>query len=58
MAIDQERLRALNTQDIEKRIQKMDDNLLHIDDKRMQLKSMETIAALHAELARRKKGVR
>lgn len=58
MPIDKERLRALNTQEIEKRIQKMDDNLLHIEDQRMQLKSMETIAALHAELERRRKGVR
>jgi len=58
MTIDKERLRALNSQDIEKRIKKMDDNLLHIDDQRMQLKSMETIAALQAELERRRRGVR
>mgnify|MGYP001557596160 CR=1 FL=1 len=58
MPIDKERLRALNTQEIEKRIQKMDDNLLHIEDQRMQLKSMETITALRAELDRRRRGVR
>ena len=54
MAIDDRRLREMKTADLEIRYKSMDKNLFFIDDRKMQAKAIETMAAINAELERRK----
>jgi len=56
--IDPSVFKFISTQDIEKRLARMDANLYHTDDLRMQKKMMETMAALSEELEKRKQGIR
>jgi|13_taG_2_1085334.scaffolds.fasta_scaffold213932_2 hypothetical protein len=56
--IDPSVFKFISTQEIEKRLARMDANLYHTDDLRMQKKMMETMAALSEELEKRKQGIR